>query len=391
MTMVAGVSEQSPLVGSNGHRDEPEELHRHLSLFDLVCIGVGATIGSGFFVLIGLIAHTSAGPAVFLSWGIAGIAASASGLCYAELGGRFPDAGSSYLYAKETMGELASVIAAACLTLEYTGSASAVARSWGDKVVEYIRSKNSESFLISILDPGLGINPCAFVVSLGSVLLLLEGVKESKSVTNFFSTLKVALVTFIVIMSLTLAKTENLKPLIPPEFGVPGILRGATSSFFGYIGFDELCCLSGEAKDPTKNIPRAIILTLIIVTTIYITASIGLAGMVPYEEISSSSGFPNGFRYAGYGWAAEITAVSHSCLSIVLKRAIPLCISNCYIVNQLGELAVLPIVVLVTIMAQPRLCYAMSVDGLLPPIFTKMDRSGNLRGGTLIAGIVMVV
>lgn len=314
MTMVAGVSEQSPLVGNGQHRDEPEELHRHLSLFDLVCIGVGATVGSGFFVLIGLIAHTSAGPAVFLSWGIAGIAASASGLCYAELGGRFPDAGSSYLYAKETMGELASVIAAACLTLEYTGSASAVARSWGDKVVEYIRSKNSESILISILDPGLGISPCAFVVSLGSVLLLLEGVKESKSVTNFFSTLKVALVTFIVIMSLLLAKKENLTPLIPPEFGATGILRGATSSFFGYIGFDELCCLSGETKDPTRNIPRAIILTLIIVTTIYITASLGLAGMVPYDEISSSSGFPNGFRYAGYGWAAEITAVSDPCL-----------------------------------------------------------------------------
>jgi APA family basic amino acid/polyamine antiporter len=263
------------------------------------------------------------------------------------------------------MGELASVIAAACLTLEYTGSASAVARSWGDKVVEYIRSKDSESILISILDPGLGINPCAFLVSLGSVLLLLEGVKESKSVTNFFSTLKVALVTFIVIMSLILVKKENLTPLVPPEFGAPGILRGATSSFFGYIGFDELCCLSGEAKDPTKNIPRAIILTLIIVTTIYITASLGLAGMVPYEEISSSSGFPNGFRYAGYGWAAEITA--------------------------LGELAVLPIVVLVTIMAQPRLCYAMSVDGLLPKIFTEMDSSGNLREGTFIAGIVMVV
>jgi len=320
-----GVSEQSPLIGgSNGHRDDHEELHRHLSLFDLVCIGVGATVGSGVFVLIGLIAHTSAGPAVFLSWGIAGIAAIASGLCYAELGGRFPEAGSSYLYAKETMGELASVIAAACLTLEYTGSASAVARSWGDKVVEYIRSKNSESFLISILDPGLGINPCAFVVSLGSVLLLLEGVKESKSVTNFFSSLKLSLVMFMAVMSMILAKKENLTPLIPPEFGAAGILRGATSSFFGYVGFDEICCLSGEAKNPSKNVPRAIILTLIIVISLYISASLGLAGMVPYEEISETSGFPNGFRYVGYGWAADITAVSHQCLAIMLMHTIPI-------------------------------------------------------------------
>eukprot|EP00986_Skeletonema_menzelii_P019019 scaffold27052_cov169-Skeletonema_menzelii.AAC.7 len=326
--MVAGVSEQSPLVGgSNGHRSEqqPEELHRHLSLFDLVCIGVGATVGSGVFVLIGLIAHTSAGPAVFLSWGIAGVAALASGLCYAELGGRFPEAGSSYLYAKETMGELASVIAAACLTLEYTGSASAVARSWGDKVVEYVRSRNSESILISVLDPGLGINPCAFVVSLASVLLLLEGVKESKSVTNFFSTLNVSLVMFMALMSMILAKRENLTPLVPPEFGAAGILRGATSSFFGYIGFDEICCVSGEAKNPSKNVPRAIILTLIIVTSLYISASLGLAGMVPYEEISETSGFPNGFRYVGYGWAADITAVSYTCLAIAfIQQTIPI-------------------------------------------------------------------
>lgn len=317
--MVAGVSEQSPLIGENDaqHRNEPDDhLHRHLGLFDLVCIGVGATVGSGVFVLIGLIAHTCAGPAVFLSWTIAGIAALASGLCYAELGGRFPEAGSSYVYAKQTMGELASVVAAACLTLEYTGSASAVARSWGDKILEYIRSRDSESILISILDPGLGINPCAFVVSLGSVLLLLEGVKESKSVTNFFSSLNVSLVLFMAVMSMILAKKENLTPLIPPEFGVSGVLRGATSSFFGYIGFDEICCVSGEARDPSKNVPRAIILTLFIVTSLYVSASLGLAGMVPYPEISETSGFPNGFRYVGYGWAAEVTAVSHMCLAL---------------------------------------------------------------------------
>ena len=97
------------------------ELHRHLSLFDLVCVGVGATVGSGVFVLVGLISHTQAGPAVSVSWMIAGVAACASGLCYAELGGRFPSVGSSYVYAKETMGECAAVIAGACLTLEYTG------------------------------------------------------------------------------------------------------------------------------------------------------------------------------------------------------------------------------------------------------------------------------
>ncbi|KAL7517111.1 hypothetical protein ACHAWX_002061 [Stephanocyclus meneghinianus] len=357
-------------VHDNDHGVDNSELHRHLSLFDLVCIGVGATVGSGIYVVTGLIAHTLAGPATFISWSIAGMAACASGLCYAEQGGRFPSAGSTYVYAKETMGERASVIAASCLTLEYVGSASAVARSWGDKVVEYVRSLQGNSaetdgvtYLLRILDPGMGINPCAFLVSSGAVLLLLNGVKESKFVTNLFTTLNVTLLLFMAGLALFLAKADNMSPLIPPQFGVSGIIRGATSSFFGYIGFDEICCIAGEAVDPAKNMPRAIILTLVIVTSLYITASIGLVGMVPYEEISETSGFPNGFRYRSLNWAAQIAA--------------------------LGELIALPFVVLVTIMAQPRLQYAMARDGILPAIFAEVDEFGNLINGLKISGALM--
>lgn len=299
--------------------ESESELHRHLTLFDLVCVGVGATVGSGIYVVTGLIAHSLAGPATFMSWTLAGFAACLSGLCYAEQGGRFPSAGSTYVYARETLGETVAVIAGACLTLEYVGSASAVARSWGDKVVEYIRSlegssdSNALSYLLLILDPGLGINPCAFMVSTAAVLLLLNGVKESKLITNLFTTLNVTLLLFMAGTALVLAKAENLTPLVPPQFGVSGIIRGATSSFFGYIGFDEICCIAGEAVDPAKNMPRAIILTLIVVTSLYITASIGLVGMVPYENISETSGFPNGFRYRGLDWAAQIAAVSECC------------------------------------------------------------------------------
>jgi len=251
LTSLTQLTQQHVNISSNndnGHQNNHHELHRHLSLFDLVCVGVGATVGSGVFVLVGLIAKTQAGPAVSLSWLIAGVAACASGLCYAELGGRFPSVGSSYVYAKETMGECAAMIAGACLTLEYTGSASAVARSWGDKVVAYVQTWEDEDageddnswyrLLICVLDPGLGINPCAFLISLGAVLLLLDGVKESKNVTNVFSTLKFLLVFFMATMSLVLANRENMSPFVPSQFGASGIIRGATSSFFGYIGFD---------------------------------------------------------------------------------------------------------------------------------------------------------
>lgn len=218
---------------------------------------------------------------------------------------------------------------------------------------------------ISILAPGHGLNFAASIVSMGAVLLLLAGVKESKYVTNLVSSIKTLLILFIATLSLILMKKDNLIPYIPPEFGTAGIIRGATSSFFGYVGFDEICCLSGEAINPKQNVPRAIIITLLIVTTLYVSASLGLSGMVPYQEISEASAFPDGFRYRGYYIAANITAI--------------------------GELAVLPLCVLVTIMAQPRLTYTMAMDGILPTLFAELDEKNNPFKGTIISGIVMII
>uniref|UniRef100_A0A7S4IL23 Cationic amino acid transporter C-terminal domain-containing protein n=2 Tax=Odontella aurita TaxID=265563 RepID=A0A7S4IL23_9STRA len=342
-------------------------LHRHLTLFDLICVGVGATVGSGIFVLCGLIAHNSAGPATFLSWGVAGVAACMSGLCYAELAGRFPSAGSSYAYAYISMGELPAVLAGACMTLEYVFSASAVARSWGDKVVEFARVHrgDEDDGLMKFLDPGNSINPMAFVISTCAILLHLKGVKESKAVTNFFSLLKLCLVLFMTIGSFVLMNPENLSPLVPPEFGARGIFTGASTLFFGYIGYDEICCMAGEAINPSRNLPRAVLASLATVTVLYILAAVALTGMVPYQDISETSPFPDGFRYRGIIWASQLSAI--------------------------GELFTLPLVVLVSIMAQPRLQYAMATDGLIPPIFAKMDANGNLWWGTLISGIVMIL
>lgn len=267
------------------------------------------------------------------------------------------------------MGEIPAVAAGACITLEYVIASSAVARSWADKVVAFILTYCTDvdkaTVIVKILQPDNSISPMAFLISLASVSLLLHGVKESKKVTNFFTVTKVLLILFMCTVSLSLCETKNYSPLLPAKFGIAGILRGSSSSFFGYIGFDEICCMGGEVIDPAKNLPRAVLGTIGFVTVLYVLAAIGLVGMVPYNDISVTSGFPDGFRYRGYDLIAKISA--------------------------LGEIFTLPIVVLVTTMAQPRLQYAMAKDGLLPQIFAKVDESGNLWYGTLIAGTVMII
>ena len=357
------------LVASvDGEAGAQKHLARHLTLFDLICIGVGATIGSGVFVLCGLVAHNYAGPATFLSWGIAGLAATLSGLCYAELAGRFPAAGSSYAYSFIALGELPAVLAGSCMTLEYVFSASAVARSWGDKVVEYAKANmdpDSNHPILDFLEPGGGVNPFAFIISTAAIGLHLRGVRESKGITNIFSLLKVSLVIFMTATSYSLLQPANLVPVVPQEFGIGGVFRGASTLFFGYIGYDEICCVAGEAINPSRNLPRAVIASLVTVTILYMVAAVALTGMVPYEYISETSPFPDGFRYRGVEWASHLSAI--------------------------GEIVTLPLVVLVSIMAQPRLQYAMAHDGLLPAIFAALDSKGNLWWGTLISGVVMII
>jgi amino acid transporter len=370
-------------TNNGGHQtNNNNQLHRHLTLFDLVCVGVGGTVGSGIFVLCGLIAHDYAGPATFLSWGIAGVAACLSGCCFAEMAGRIPSSGSSYAYTFVSMGELPAFVSAGCLTLEYLFSGAAVARSWGDKVVEWFEVEahftaagedgaegelglSPSSMFMTFLDPGWGLNPMAFLVSAVSTALLYQGVKESKSVTNFFSCVKVILVIFMTLGGYCLFDSRNYKPLLPPQLGVSGMFRGATSSFFGYIGYDEVCCLAGEAINPRQNMPRAVMLVITFVTVLYMTAAVALTGMQPYDSISPTSGFPVAFSYNNVMWAAHFSAF--------------------------GEVVTLPIVVLITLMAQPRLQYALAEDGLLPPWFAEVDHQGNLKNGTLAAGVVMTL
>lgn len=331
---------------------------RHLNLFDLISIGVGGTVGSGIFVLAGLIAHDYAGPSTCVSFLLSGVAAFCSGVCYAEWAGRLPAAGSTYVYALVTLGEWPAVLAGACLTLEYGVSGAAVARSWADKVEEWYSSDGDNGAARE-----QSWSPLAGVISLVSVLVLSMGVKESKAITNVFTILKIGLVVFMMVGGFGLFDTTNLKPWAP--YGFSGTLRGATSSFFAFLGYDEVCCFASESKHPTRDMPRAVLWTIGIVTLLYFFAALALTGMVPSEQISSTSGFPSAFATRGVEWAAQVAAI--------------------------GEIVTLPVVVLISLLAQPRLFCAMAEDGLLPSIFQQRNADGNLVWSLVLCGIPMTL
>jgi amino acid transporter len=348
--------------------DENSKLERTLSLFDLLCIGVGGTVGSGIFVLTGLIAHEYAGPGVILSWLLAGVACSTSALSYAELSCLIPAAGSSYAYVYLGLGELPAFITAWCLTLEYGVSGAAVASSWGVKLQNLIAiwgspSHPSDSSYHGYSINGTHINIYGGVLQFLVMLLLLRGIHVSKTIINFFTVLKLALVLFIICAGFVLFRPTNIQHWTP--YGFQGVFRGAASCFFGYLGYDEVCCLAGEAKSPQQNLPRAVIGTILIITSIYIIGAIVLVGMQPYTLIDVDSGYSMAFYWNGWIWAQQIVAI--------------------------GEIITLPLVVLVSFLAQPRLQYALAVDGLIPSLFQEVDRNGSLVKGILVSGIACTI
>merc|ERR1712166_597225 len=351
--------------------EEDEELQtssvgltRQLGLFDLLMIGIGGTVGTGVFALAGLIAHEDAGPAVMVSWGIAALGCGVNGFAYMELSSLVPSSGSVYAYSYHCLGEVFAVVAAWCLTLEYGVSGAAVARSWGTKVVYWIQDLSGDSTAGTFLDAQYGSISAGFMQAL-CVGLLLCGLSLGKLLVNAVTVVKVLLILFMTIAALTAFDTNNLTPFVPPEYGVGGVLKGGTAAFFGFIGFDEVCCMAGEAKNPTQTMPRAVVGTVVGTAVISILASLGLVGMVSYQQIDSDAGFASGFRALNWNTIAHIT--------------------------QAGEIITLPIVVFIAFLAQPRLMFAMANDGLAPSILGRLDENGNIFWGTLISGTLLTV
>ena len=351
--------------------EEDEELQtssvgltRQLGLFDLLMIGIGGTVGTGVFALAGLIAHEDAGPAVILSWAVAALGCTLNGFAYMELSSLVPSSGSVYAYSYHALGEVFAVVAAWCLTLEYGVSGAAVARSWGTKVVYWIQDISGDQHAAEWMDKEYYSLTAAFLQAL-CVGLLLCGLSLGKHLVNAMTVIKIVLIVFMTTAAFTAFDSENLTPFVPPQFRAGGVLTGGTAAFFGFIGFDEVCCMAGEAKNPTKVMPRAVVGTIVGTAVLSIVASLALVGMCSYTQIDSDAGFASGFR------ALDWNAIAH--------------------ITQAGEVLTLPIVVFIAFLAQPRLLFAMANDGLAPKLLCKLDERGNIFYGTLLSGSVLIL
>ena len=359
-------------------------LRRELGPLALVMLGIGAVIGAGIFVLSGNVASQHAGPALTLSMVLAAVACVFAGLCYAELASMIPIAGSAYTYAYATMGELVAWIIGWDLVLEYSLSSSTVAVGWSGYAVTLLnemgitippRLTGAPGTHICLPDGThvIGVfNLPAVAICLALTALLVIGIRESARVNTTIVIIKVAVLALFVAASARYINTANLHPFIPPNtgqfgsFGWSGILRGAGIIFFAYIGFDAVSTASQEAKNPGRDIPIGILVSLAICTVIYIAVGLVMTGLVPYTKLNVASPIAVAVQATGLSWLPPII--------------------------NIGAICGLSSVILVNMLAQSRIFYSMSRDGLLPPLFAKLHpRYRTPHVTTTITGILVAI
>ncbi len=349
-------------------------LRRVLGPVQLTSLGVGAVIGSGIFVSTGAAARQTAGPALTLSYVVAGLVCVFAALCYAEFASMVPVAGSAYTYAYATLGELLAWIIGWDLVLEYAVSSATVADGWSgyfQSVLDVFGWKLPHALAGPVVnyDPELGrlvatgsvINlPAVLIVALITVVLVI-GIQESASFNTALVGIKLTAVLFVICVGAFYVKRANWHPFAPFGFtgiqmfghtllgqsdagGRPvGMLAGAALAFFAYIGFDSVSTHSEEAKNPQRDVPIGIIVSLVLCTLLYIGVVAVLTGMVPYDQLDINAPVSDAFRRVGLRWAQFLVA--------------------------LAGIAGITSVLLVTMLSQARILLAIARDGLLPPGF----------------------
>ncbi|HWW01611.1 MAG TPA: amino acid permease [Candidatus Acidoferrum sp.] len=376
-----------------------QSLHRALGPVNLTALGVGAIIGTGIFVLTGTVAAQNAGPAVVLSFVLAGLASVFAALCYSEFASLVPMAGSAYTYGYATLGELFAWIIGWDLILEYAVGAITVAIGWSGYVVSFLHDFNIDippqlsaargteliqlpaalaaglkmkagwsALGVGLADQirALGADPTALphvttLFNLPAVIiifvvttLLVVGIKESANFNNVIVFVKVAVVLLFIVGAVRAINPANWHPFIPANtgtsghFGWSGIMTGAGIVFFAYIGFDAVSTAAQEAKNPQRDMPIGIIGSLLVCTVLYILVSGIATGVVPYTQLDVPDPIAVAADSAGMGWMGKLI--------------------------KLGAIAGLSSVILVMLLGQSRVFYSMARDGLLPPAVSRVHR-----------------
>ncbi len=357
---------------------ETSELKRTLGKWNLLLLGVGCIIGAGIFVRTGSAAALHAGPAVLLSFVVAGVVCAFAGLCYAELSSTLPVSGSAYTYGYTTLGEFVAWIMGALLLLEYGLAASVVAVGWAGYVVSllgdfglhipaqltgpagYTLLRDGAPVLIDGQTVTTIFNLPAFLICMALAGLLVVGVSESAKFNNVIVGIKVSVLTAFILVGGSIAianfgelSAKNWVPFIPEntgpgQFGFDGIMRAASIVFFAYIGFEAVSTAGQEAKDPAKDMPFGIIGSLVVCTVIYMLVAAIMTLLVPYQSLNVPDPVAVVVDNFGpqWGWLAKIIKV--------------------------GAIIGLTSVVLVLMYGQTRIFYTMARDGLLPKIFARV-------------------
>ena len=339
-------------------------LRRVLGPLNLTTLGIGAIIGTGIFVLTGTVAAQNAGPAVVLSFIVAGIASIFAALCYAEFAALVPMAGSAYTYGYATLGEFIAWIIGWDLVLEYALGAVTVSIGWSGYVVSFLNGIGihippeltaARGSAVTLADgstvTALFNLPAVLIIAIVTTLLVV-GIKESANVNNVIVVIKVAVVILFIALAAQAVNPENWRPFIPENTGVreqygwTGIMAGAGVVFFAYIGFDAVSTAAQEARNPQRDMPIGIIASLLICTALYILVSGIATGVLPYTQLDVPDPIAKVADAAGLGWISGLI--------------------------KLGAIAGLSSVILVMLLGQSRIFWTMSKDGLLPPVVARV-------------------
>jgi APA family basic amino acid/polyamine antiporter len=344
-------------------------LKKTLGAGGLIALGIGAIIGAGLFSITGMAAANHAGPAITISFVVAGLGCLFAGLCYAEFASMIPVAGSAYTYSYATMGEFMAWIIGWDLVLEYAVGAATVGISWSRYLVKFLDGFGVQlpvEMTSGPWDGGIINLPAVFIIVLMS-LLLIKGTRESALVNSIIVAVKITVVLIFIVLGWKYINTANYDPYIPDNtgtfgnFGFSGIIRAAAIVFFAYIGFDAVSTAAQEAKNPKKDMPKGILGSLLICTILYILFAHVMTGVTSYTTFAGKDGIAPVAVAIDHMGTTDASGVVHPDFPW-LNRAIVVAILFGY-----------ASVILVMLMGQSRVFYSMSKDGLIPKIFSAVN------------------